>query len=240
MVANASPEELLERAMSAKDPAARARLARRGLASRAAIDRTTHAMLLRQLYLALFESRRFSAAREIAESAAEMRVLTDVMLHDAARAAFAAGDLDAAVLHLRSAARRAPASRRSLHHWTLATLLFHAQRYDESASSLERALRWATTERPLYRAQLALVWIAGGERPDGLQKLIDELAAAPSGQGYGRFVLGHLAYAAREFRAAQQYLEAFLRRTESMPTSMVIALEPEISMAKATIAKMAV
>jgi tetratricopeptide (TPR) repeat protein len=168
-----------------------------------------------------------------------MRVLRDVMHHDAARAAAAAGDLDSAVLHLRSAARRAPASRRALHLWTLGTLLFHAQRYDESAAALERAIQWATTDRPLYRAQLALVWIAAGERPDDLQKTIDELAAAPCGQGYGRFVLGHLAYAAREFRAARQYLGAFVRRTESMPPTMAIALEPEISMSKTTLSKMA-
>ena len=48
----------------------------------------------------------------------------------------------------------------------------------------------------------------------------------------------HLAYAAREFRAARQYLDAFIQRTESMPPTMAIALEPEISMSKATLAKM--
>jgi tetratricopeptide (TPR) repeat protein len=225
--------------MTAKDAASRARLARRGLAARSPLDRTTHAMLLRQLYVALFELRRFRDACAVAEGAARLRVLPDVIHHDAARAAAAAGDLDAAVAHLRTAARRAPASRRSLHWWTLGSLLFHAQRYDEASAALERALRWGTSDRPLYRAQLALVRIAAGDATDGLQEAIDELAAAPCGQGYGRFVLGHLAYAAREFRAARRYLDAFVRRTEGHPSAMAIALEPEVRMAKATLAKMA-
>jgi len=225
--------------MSAESARDRARIARRGLASRASLDRTTHAMLLRQLYVALFELRRFDDARSIAESAVDLRVLPDVIHHDAARAAAAAGDLDAAVLHLRTAARRAPASRRSFHWWTLGSMLFHAQRYDEAIAALERAVRWSSNERPLYAAHLALVRIASGARPEHLQRAIDELASAPCGQGYGRFVLGHLAYAAREFRAARRYLDAFVRRTESSPGAMAVALEPEIRMAKATLAKMA-
>jgi tetratricopeptide (TPR) repeat protein len=234
-----SPAELLRRAMSAKDAASRERLARKGLATRAPIDRTTHAMLLRQLYLALFETRRFGEARKIAESAIELRVLRDVMHHDAARAAAAAGDLDGAIAHLRVAARRAPASRRSLHWWTLGSLAFHAQRYDEAAGALERAIRWGTHDRPLFRAQLALVCIAAGEPPRDLQETIDALAAAPCGQGYGRFVLGHLAYAAREFRAARQYLRAFAERTETLAPAAAIALEPELKMTNATLSKMA-
>jgi len=234
-----SPEELLRRAMNAQDAPSRERLARKGLATRAPIDRTTNSMLLRQLYLALFETRRFDEARRVAESAIELGILRDVMHHDAARAAAAAGDLDDAVTHLRSAARRAPASRRALHWWTLGSLEFHAQRYDEAAAALERAMKWATHDRPLYRAELALVCIAAGERPKDLQKTIDALASAPCGQGYGRFVLGHLAYAAREFRAARLYLHAFVDRTEKLAPAAMIALEPELRMSKATLSKMA-
>lgn len=198
-------------------------------------------MLLRQLYVALFESRRFKEARTIAESAIDLRVMSDVIHHDAARAATAQGDLDAAVAHLRSAARRAPASRRSFHWWTLGSTLFFAERYAESIAALEHAVRWGTADKPLYRAQLALVRIAAGERarPSELQKTIDDLSAAPCGQGYGRFVLGHLAYAAREFRAARAYLDAFVRRTESGPVPTRIALEAELHMTRATISKMA-
>jgi len=226
--------------MNARDAAGRAKLARRGLASRASLDRTTHAMLLRQLYLALFESRRFDRAREIAESAIDLGVMRDVIHHDAARAASAAGDVDAAIAHLRAASRRAPASRRAFHWWTLGSTLFFAQRYDDAIVALERAVRWSASDKPLYRAHLALVRIAAGEAPNArdLQKTIDDLAHAPSGQGYGRFVLGHLAYAAREFRAARRYLEAFVARVATWAPSTAIALEPELRMTTATLAKM--
>jgi len=237
-----SPEQLLRRAMDAKAPAARARLARRGLASRSRLDRTTHAMLLRQLYLALFEGREFEEARRVAESAIELGVLADVLHHDAARAAAAEGLLDEAATHLRAAARRAPASRRALHWWTLGSTYFLAGKYAAAAGALERAVRWGTLDKPLYRAQLALVRLASGERAgdeDELQEAIDELAAAPCGQGYGRFVLGHLAYASGQFSAARRYLEAFVRRTETGGTAMRIALDGEVEMSLATLEKIA-
>ena len=41
--------------------------------------------------------------------------------------------------------------------------------------------------------------IASGEKVGDLQDTINALAEAPCGQGYGRFVLGHLAYAAGEW-----------------------------------------
>ena len=233
-----SPEQLLRRAMDAKAPAARARLARRGLACHARLDRTTHAMLLRQLYLALFERREFEEARRVAESAIELDVLPDVLHHDAARAAAAECSLDQAAMHLRAAARRAPASRRALHWWTLGSTFFLAGKYGPAAGALERAVRWGTHDKPLYRAQLSLVRLASGERPGGeLQPTIDELAAAPCGQGYGRFVLGHLAYASGQFSAARRYLEAFVRRTQAGGTAMRIALDGEVEMSLATLEK---
>lgn len=235
----AKPEDWLRKAMSAKTPASRARFAQKGLASRAPLDKTTHAMLLRQVYLAHFEAKRFARALAAAEDAVGMGVLVDVFHQDAARAAVASGDLERAILHLRSATRRAPADRRAVHHWTLGGLLFFAQRYDEAIASLERAARWGTTDKPLYRAQLALVRIAAGQRVGDVQEVIDDLAQAACGQGYGRFVLGHLAYAAREWAAARRYLQAFVKRTESARSAMSIALAPELAMSKATLAKMA-
>jgi tetratricopeptide (TPR) repeat protein len=196
-------------------------------------------MLLRQLYLSHFEARRFKKAHEVALQAIELDVLTDVLHQDAARAALASGDLDVGVLHLRLAARRGPASRRAFHWWTLGSALFLAHRYDQAIAAFERATRWATRDKPLYRAHLALARIARGEKVEGLQPVIDELAEAPCGQGYGRFVLGHLAYAAREWTIAQRYLEAFARRIEAGRTAMGIALEGELRMARATLAKMA-
>jgi hypothetical protein len=223
--------------MAARSPAARARWARQGLAVRSPLDKTTQAMLLRQLYLSHYEARRFAAARQVAQQALELGVLGDVLHQDAARAALATGDVEDAVSHLRMAARRGPASRRPFHLWTLGSVLFLSHRYAEAIAVLARAVRWGTRDKPLYRAHLALVRIASGERVDDLQAAIDELAAAPCGQGYGRFVLGHLAYAAGAWPAARRYLEAFVRRSEASRPSLAIALDAELKMARATLAK---
>jgi len=224
--------------MNARSARSRGMYARRGLASKGPLDRTTHAMLLRQLYLSLFEGRRFRQAHVVALQALELDVLADVLNQDAARAALADGDLESALGHLRAAARRGPASRRPFHLWTLGSALFLAQRYDEATAALSRAARWGTTDKPLYRAHLALAKIAAGEHVTDLQELITHLAEAPCGQGYGRFVLGHLAYAAGEWSAAKRYLEAFLKRTTASRPALGIALEGEVRMTKATLAKM--
>lgn len=233
-----SPEDYLRKAMAAKTTRWRGVYARRGLAVRSRLDKTTHAMLLRQLYLALFEDERFDEALEVAKQALELDVLADVLCQDAARAAVAAGQLDEALVHLRSAARRGPASRRPFHQWTLGSLLFLVQRYPEAISAFERAARWGTTDKPLFRAHLALAKLAAGEPTPRLQETLNDLAEAPCGQGYGRFVLGHLAYAAGEWAAAKKYLESFVKRSEGSRPSLAIALRGELSMAKATLAKM--
>ncbi len=225
--------------MAARTGGMRARWAQRGLASRAPLDKTTQAMLLRQLYLSRFEARRFHEAHAVAVQAVELGVMADVMLQDAARAALAQGELDTGIEHLRAATRRGPAARRPFHLWTLGSVLFLAHRYPEAIAALARATRWGDRDKPLYRAHLALARIAGGEPVKDLQRAIDELAAAPCGQGYGRFVLGHLAYAAGEWAAARRYLEAFVRRTDAARPAMAVALEPEMRMAKGTLAKMA-
>src|SRR5580692_4617528 len=85
--ATATPEDFLRKAMGARTAGMRARWAQRGLASRAPLDKTTQAMLLRQLYLSRFEARRFHEALDVALQAATLEVMTDVMLQDAARAA---------------------------------------------------------------------------------------------------------------------------------------------------------
>ena len=72
---SAGAEELLRKAMVARSAAARARWARQGLATRAPLDKTTQAMLLRQLYLSHFELRRFQPAHEIARQALELSLI---------------------------------------------------------------------------------------------------------------------------------------------------------------------
>lgn len=235
--AKKTPEDYLREAMTAATRAERARAAKLGLASTEKLDPTTHAMLLRQLYLALFEGRRFREAHAIARQAAEVGILSDVLLQDAARAALAAGDLEDALAHLREAVDKSPASRRAFHHWTLGSILFLAHRYDEAIAALSRASRSSVGERPLYRAHLALARIAGGEHIGNIQTTIDQLVASPAGQGYGRFVLGHLAYAAGAWDVAAQYLQSFVERTREKPPATAVALEGEIRMARATLKK---
>jgi len=225
--------------MAAPSPAARKRWASAGLASRGArLEKTTQVMLLRQLYLSYYEARHFRRALEVAAQAIDLDVLPDVLHQDAARAALAAGDVDRGVAHLRVAARRGPPSRRPFHLWTLGSVLFLAHRYAEAVGALERAARWASREKPLYRAHLALVRIAAGDRVEDLPQMFDALAASPVAGGYGRFVLGHLAYASGAWRTARRYLEAFARRTEAAHPTLAIALARELEMTRATLAKM--
>jgi hypothetical protein len=225
--------------MSARTPAARARWAQRGLAWRGPLDRTVHALLLRQVYTTHYEGARFGQAAEIAAQALELGVMVDVFREDAARAAMGLGDVDAAVAHLRIAARCGPPSRRPFHLWTLGSVLFLAHRYAESMAALTRAVRWATHNKPLFRGHLALVRIAAGEQVDDVQSTIDELSASPCGQGYGRFVLGHLAYAAGAWDVARAFLDAFVRRTEGGGVAKALSLDGELKMSRATLAKMA-
>lgn len=227
-----SPEEHLGKAMEARTPKARGLWARRGLAARSRLDRTTHAMLLRQLYLAHFEQRRFKDAFDTIVTSLTFGVLEDVLHQDAARAAAAMGDLDAAARHLRTAARVGPASRKAFHWWTLGSLYFLANRHAEAIGALERAARWGTRDKPLYQGHLALARIARGDTDVDLEELIERLEAVPAGQGYGRFVLGMLAFHDRRASAARSYLQSFVERTQAGRLATSIALDGEVTRAK--------
>jgi hypothetical protein len=130
--------------------------------------------------------------------------------------------------HLRLAARSGPASRRAFHYWTLGGLFYLERRHAEAASTLLRAARWGTTDKPLYVAHAALAQCAQGRVPVNLGEIIDQLAAAPCGQGYGRFVLGRLCCYAHRRDDAIRYLEAFVRRTTDGRPALRIALESEV------------
>jgi tetratricopeptide (TPR) repeat protein len=231
-----SPEELLSRAMDAKTPRSRGVWARRGLASRARLERTTHAMLLRQLYLSHFEQRGFKRALEVAEQSIELGVLPDVLHQDAARAAAALGDVEVAARHLRLAARLGPPSRRAFHWWTLGSLYFLASRHGEAIGAFERAARWGTRDKPLYHGHLAITRAAAGEPVEDLDEVIERLASVPAGQGYGRFVLGLLAFHARRFEDARDYLETFVARMTRGRPATTIALDAELERARQVLA----
>lgn len=230
--ARTTPEEHLLHAISARTTKARAKYAKLGLASRSPLDQTTQALLLRQLYLAHFEAKSFQEARETATQMLALRVLVDVAHQDAARASVALGDWEAALGHLRLAARRGPPHRRAFHLWTLGSLLYSAGRYREAAGVLSRALRWGTVDKPLYRAHLALARRAANERVRSLNRTIDELAEAPCGQGYGRFVLGRLCAHAGRREEAIRYLEAFVERTTSKRPALALSLKHELAEAR--------
>ncbi|HVY48275.1 MAG TPA: tetratricopeptide repeat protein, partial [Minicystis sp.] len=222
----------------APTPRSRGMWARRGLASRAPLDRTIHSMLLRQLYLAHFEVRAFEKARDVAGQWLALGVLPDVAHQDIARAMQALGDVDGAAGHLRLAARIGPASRRAFHYWTLGSLYFIEHRYDEAISAMERAARWGTTDKPLYQGHLAVVQCASGRRVRGLGALIDRLAHAPAGQGYGRFVLGQMAFYDGRADEARRWLEAFVQKTTGGRAAMAIALDGEVALARDTLARL--
>jgi tetratricopeptide (TPR) repeat protein len=232
-----SPEEMLHRAMGAQTPRSRAIWARRGLASARRLDRTTQSMLLRQLYLAHYEDRRFDKALEVSLQNIELSVLPDVAHQDAARAAQALGDVDAAAGHLRLAARTGPPKRRAFHWWTLGSLYYLAGRYDEAISALARAARWGTTDKPLYQGHLAIARCASGEAVPDLAELIERLAGVPAGRGYGRFVLGQLAFHDQRWDEARRHLEAFVARSSGGRTALAIALDGEIARARETLSR---
>jgi tetratricopeptide (TPR) repeat protein len=232
-----APEECLARALAAETPRSRAIWARRGLAARARLDRTTQAMLLRQLYLAHFEQRQFREAALTVEQSLPLGILEDVLHQDAARAAFALGDVEGAARHLRTAARLGPASRRAFHWWTLGSLLFVAGRHRDAVGALSRAARWGVRDKPLYEGHLALARLATGERVRGLGGMIKRLTEVPAGQGYGRFVLGLLAFHHNRLRDARGHLETFLSRTSERPPVFAIALDGECRHAERVLAE---
>ncbi|HEX7670483.1 MAG TPA: tetratricopeptide repeat protein [Polyangiaceae bacterium] len=227
--------DLLEKATLARTSGLRAKYATRGLQETGA-DTTTQAMLLRQLYLAHMEARRFAEALSVAERMIETGVMPDVAEQDASRACLGLGDATKALEHLRIASRVGPASRRAFHLWTLGSTLYLMGRAAEAASILSRASRWGTTARPLYAAQLALARRAAGEgREEGslnLEELRDRLEEAPCGQGYGQFVLGELSFHLGDQATAKRYLEGFLRRTTEGRVALAVALSAEIQLAK--------
>lgn len=234
----ATPEILLRKATLARTAGLRAKYARRGLEQQGKLDRTTRAMLLRQLYLSHMEGRRFEEAVQVAEEIVSLDVMPDVARQDAARACLGLGDRERAIEHLRLASRVGPASRRAFHLWTLGSVQYLAGRPRDAIGALSRASRWGTTDRPLYQAQLALARIACGDPGGDLGTLRERLAEAPCGQGYGQFVLGELSYHDGDLRAAREYLRAFVKRSTGGRVALAVALEGEISRARELLSHM--
>jgi tetratricopeptide (TPR) repeat protein len=231
---------MLRKASLARTPLTRAKYAKRGLSHRGVLDRTTRTMLLRQLYLSHMEARRFAEALATAEQMLQSAVMPDVARQDAARACLGLDDREAALVHLRIASRVSPPARRAFHLWTLGSVLFLAGQHREAAGALARAARWGTTDKPLYRAQLALARRAAGEPVPSLGTVREGLEEAPCGQGYGQFVLGALAYEQGDHDAAERYLTMFVRRATTGRVALEVALAGEVAHAQGLMLRMRV
>lgn len=83
---------------------------------------------------------------------------------------------------------------------------------------------------------MAIARCASGEPVPDLPTLIDCLAEVPAGQGYGRFILGQLAYHGGRKQDARRWLEAFVRRSTGGRVALAIALEGEVAVARRTLA----
>lgn len=236
-----SAEDMLQRSINAETPRGRAYWARRGLSELGTLDRATQMLLLRQLHMAYYETRRFQQAAMVAEQAIALGVLSDVAHQDAARAKQALSDTEGAAGHLRIAARAGPPSRKAFHWWTLGSLYFLAGQYESSMAALQRAVRWGTVDKPLFQGHLAVVQCAAGKAPSTpeLEALIVKLSRVSAGQGYGRFVLGHLAFYAGHRDEARKLLQAFVRRGISGRPALALSLSGEIAMARATLERLA-
>jgi len=226
--------DLLRKATLAETAGARAKYATRGLAA-AGSDRTLRAMLMRQLYLSHMEAERFDKASEIARAAIELGVMADVACQDLARAYLGLGRYREAIEELRRASRLGPASRRAFHLWTLGSISYFREDFAGAALAFERAVRWGTTARPLYEAQLLLArWQLGSAK--NLKSLADArqaLEEAPCGQGYGRFVLGELAHRQGDWAAAREYLDEFIGRVDEGRVALRVGLGAELERARA-------
>jgi tetratricopeptide (TPR) repeat protein len=224
--------DFLRKATLAESSGARAKYATRGLAA-VGEDRTLRAMLLRQLYLSHMEAERFDKASEIARAAVELGVMADVACQDLARAYLGLGRYREAIEELRRASRVGPASRRAFHLWTLGSVSYFRGDFAGAALAFERAVRWGTTARPLYDAQLLLARLQLGSRnAASLAEVRQALEEAPCGHGYGRFVLGELAHRQGDWASAREYLEEFILRVDESRVALRVGLGAELERAR--------
>ncbi|HEY5960651.1 MAG TPA: tetratricopeptide repeat protein [Polyangiaceae bacterium] len=233
------PETLLRKASLAKTAGLRAKYARRGLDQDGPIDPSTRALLLRQLYLAAMERRRFSEAREFAHEMVALAVVPDAAHQDAARACLGQKDVDGAIRHLRMAARLGPASRRAFHLSMLGALLYLNGRATEARNPLRLAVRWSTTDKSICRAQLLLAEIDAdhlnvddADIQQDLLRLREELETSDHQRGYAEFVLGEICVLLDDQPSATAYFDSFLARTAHGRVAMQVALQGEIRHAK--------
>lgn len=217
----------LARAIKAEAPADKRAFALRGLAVNEDDDELD-CLLRRQLYLAALEEDRYDEALELAEQIIEKGELGDVARQDAARACLLLGDVEAAIGHLRIAARVSPPSRRAFHDFCLGSLLYLEGRPDDAIPAISRAARWSTTQKPLYEALLGLAQQAAGRGEPDLEHLRDQLEDAPCSSGYGELVLGELCAHLGDKATAQRLLRGFVERVAQSRRAKTLTLAAEL------------
>lgn len=190
-------------------------------------DDELRALLLRQLYLAELEEENDAAALEIAAEMIRLGTLGDISRQDAARAAVGIGDLEAAIGHLRIAARVCPPARRAFHYAHLGALQRFNGQLDQAVVSFDKATQWATEDRSLYQAVKALAESDGGKTEADLATLRNSLRESGR-RGYALWVLGELSLKLGDNAAARDYLQQFLSRVTEAPRAKTLSLKSEI------------
>jgi tetratricopeptide (TPR) repeat protein len=237
----------LLRALSTKSPTAKKKWAQKGLAllsggpgiagepaeDQDGEDSELHALLLRQIYLAEIDEGNDLQALRVAEQMIDLGTLGDVARQDAARAALGIDDVDAAIGHLRIAARVCPAGRRAFHYAHLGALLRFDGQVQEAIEAFSRANRWATEDRDLYQAQQALAEAAQGKTDADLALLRRRLESDADQKPYALWVLGELCVLVGDTRQGAAYLKQFLERQSSAPRAKALALKGEVAHASA-------
>lgn len=230
-----NPELQLQRALEAGDPTTRLRCAEEGLGGE--VDPDLAFLLLRQAYLAHLELRQFRRALDVCRDMVETQVMPDVAYTDLSRAHLALGETQKAIDAQRLAARNAPTSRRSFQYWSLATLQHFAGDVDGALAMLKRGLRYAQKDRLLLKAHRAYIRLDAGMAVRGLHELRAELAKSKSGEGYGRYLQGMIAFCMGDHRVAQMQLQAFLRRNSSIDEAKRLTLREELRRARLALAQ---
>ncbi|MCA9537155.1 MAG: hypothetical protein KC593_25915 [Myxococcales bacterium] len=231
-----TPEQALLVALRARRPEQRLRAAESGLAQASEVTEDTKVLLLRQLYLAHIELRQLRQAADIAARAAALGPLQDVAWHDASRALAALGEAQDALLMQRRAARTAPVERRSFQLWGLATLQHHGGDVDAALATLQKAMRTAQRDRALLRAHALYIRLDAGRPARNIRRTLDTLRASPNADGYGRFLLGMIAYKMGDEREASVHLRAFLRRNAAAGVAKELTLREELRRARLALA----
>lgn len=235
---NLSPDDWLARAVAAESADERRACAEEGLACTAPADADTEALLWRELYLADFALGDLTNALQSAIRGADCGEMVDVFYQDAAKAALALGKPTLGLSYLTKAVHVAPLRRRGFHLWSRGALHYILGNLPRASFDMRRAVRCPPENDPLALAHLALVEVSRGNEVEELSDIVGALLDVPAREGYGRFVLGHLAYAASDARAATRYLKAFVDHVSGSDGPTRARLAGELAMTRATLAKL--